>query len=520
MVRTQIVSATDDLLRAREEMGNHVKARATRSPVDPGTFGRSRFSVMPRIRKPSGARFSIVLAAAIVLQSSALMVVLQGPAASATATSGHAARVGAGLSALGALRKGSAVSQQPGTSGGTDIAPTSGISSTTTTTWSLRRSRSGGSSSTSTSTTAPEVTQNLQASLSGLTPVTSAQLTLGGKPYEVVGVNAYEIATDYGVNAGCGPMVSDSQLDQFFASLPPHSLVRFSAFQGGLATNVDTHQLDWAPLDRVFEAAAAYDQYLIPVVIGQGGYCDGQHWQDPSWYSGGFMQVFNSAVTSDGQGLTPISYWSYLQAIVNRYKNSPALGMWEPVSEADAETCPIQNKGMNCNCPSEIVAANALRHFFDVVGAEIHSLDPDHLVESGLEGGGQCGTAGKDFSFVSASPGIDVMSFHDYYGASDPLGGPPGQDVATRLAQASSLEKPIIGGEIGLEAGSGTGCMTDAQRSSAVASVTQTLLAAGSSGLLWWDWVPSLSQPCNWDIAPGDPLLSTLNSLADGLLPS
>ena len=36
-----------------------------------------------------------------------------------------------------------------------------------------------------------------------------------------------------------------------------------------------------------------------------------------------------------GAGYTPISYWTYLQDIVNRYKNSPALGMWEPISEPE-----------------------------------------------------------------------------------------------------------------------------------------------------------------------------------------
>jgi hypothetical protein len=346
---------------------------------------------------------------------------------------------------------------------------------------------------------------------SGSTP---ASLTYGGQPYLAVGVNAYELGSDYGTNAGCGPEVSNAQLDQFFASLPPHSLVRISAFQGSMATDVTTHQIDWAPLDRVFDAAAAYGQLLIPVLTGQGGYCDGQHWQEPSWYDGGFNQVFNTATTSDGQGLTPLSYWDYLRLIVDRYKDSPALGMWEPVSEADPETCPIQNEGLNCTCPSESVAAQALRHFFDVVGGEIHALDPNHLVESGLEGGGQCGTAGSDYAYVSASPGIDVMSYHDYYGADAPLGGPTGNDIKTRIEQAAALGKPIIGGEVGLMAGTGADCISVTRRSEEMLSMSETQLAAGSSGLLWWDWVPSLTQPCDWDIAPGDPLLAALSTVS------
>jgi hypothetical protein len=326
------------------------------------------------------------------------------------------------------------------------------------------------------------------------------------------------LATEWGTNAGCGGQLSDAQLNQFFASLPPHSLVRFWAFQGTIATNVATHQIDWAPLDRVFAAAAANGQLLIPVLTDQGGTCDGDHWQDPAWFDGGFTQVFNSSADSDGLGLNPLSYWNYLQQIVNRYKGSPALGMWEPISEANAATCPfsVETDGTGgCTCPDESVAAQSLRHFFDVVGGEIHALDPIHLVESGLQGGGMCGTQGSDYGYVSASPGIDVMSYHDYYGAAEPLGGPPGNGIQTLLQEAAALGKPIIGGEVGLMAGSGA-CMSDSVRARDAVTLARTQIAAGSSGLLWWDWMPNYTQPCNWDIGAGDPLISALSTIAAG----
>ena len=61
------------------------------------------------------------------------------------------------------------------------------------------------------------------------------------------GFNAYELATDWGTNAGCGGMATTAQIDTFFGSLRPDSLVRFWAFQGSMATNVNTGQLDWQP---------------------------------------------------------------------------------------------------------------------------------------------------------------------------------------------------------------------------------------------------------------------------------
>ena len=343
---------------------------------------------------------------------------------------------------------------------------------------------------------------------SDIISASGTSLVLNGSTYRFAGVDAYELGTEWGVNAGCGAEVSIAQLDQLFASLPPNSLVRFWAFQGTIATNVVTHQLDWGPLDRVFAAATAYHQRLIPVITDQGGTCDGGHWQDPAWYEGGFTQVFDDQ--SPGQGTTPLSYWVYLQDIVNRYKSSPALGMWEPISEAEASTCPAQYQPSNCSghqtCPYETAAARALRHFFDTVGGEIHALDPDHLVESGLLGGGQCGTQGSDYRYVSASPGIDVLSYHDYYGRAR-VGGDRWNGLAVRFSQAVAVGKPIIGGEVGLLAGTAPGCLSDAARNAALAGKEAAQFKAGSSGVLVWDWVPAITQPCSYDVGPTDPIL-------------
>ncbi len=346
--------------------------------------------------------------------------------------------------------------------------------------------------------------------------VSDAHLTLDGLPYTAIGVNAYEIATDWGVDAGCGAMLSNQQLDQFFASLPPNSLVRFWAWQGTTAVNVNTGQIDWAPLDRVFAAAAAYGQRLIPVLAGQGGGCDdGGRWQDPAWYDGGFMQVYNDPAL--GQGTTPLSYWDYLQAIVNRYKDSPALGMWEPISEAEASTCPPQYEPTNCGghqtCPDEAAAAQALRYFFDTVGGEIHALDPNHLVEDGLMSNGQCGAINTDWVYVSESPGIDVLSYHDYSDPTVDLPGDQWNGLATRLQEAASIGKPIIGGEMGIGAGTGTGCLTDAQRSADLVSKIDAQIAQGSSGVLPWDWVPSAQSGCSTDIGPTDAFMSALGTI-------
>jgi len=350
----------------------------------------------------------------------------------------------------------------------------------------------------------------------GQLPITAGagNLKVGGAPTKFLGVNAYELATAWGTNAGCGGMETSAQIASFFSSLSRGSIVRFWAFQGDLATDETTDQIDWAPIDLVFYLAATYHVYLIPVITDQSGTCDGGHWQDPSWYVGGFKDVFNSATDSEGRGLTPLSYWTYMQRLVNRYKNSPALGMWEPISEPEASTCPAAYQPTNCSghqsCPDEAVAAADLTSFFDVVGGEIHFLDPNHLVEEGVLGSGQCGTSGAYYGAVGASPGIDVLSVHDYYGAV-PLGGDQWNGLAVRFSQARALDKPIITGEAGILAGNGPACDGFTQRATAMAAKFEAQFADGSSAFLVWDWALDPLGACSYNTGPGDPLMRLLS---------
>ena len=350
----------------------------------------------------------------------------------------------------------------------------------------------------------------------GVIQALGTHLTLDGSIYKFTGVNAYEAATDWGTNAGCGTMLTDAQLDQLFAALPHNSLVRIWAFQGTMATNINTGQLDWQPLDRVFSAAANYGQRIVLVLSGESGGCDGGHWQDLSWYQGGFRDVFNDPSSSNGRGLTPLSYWAYMQAVVNHFKDSPALGMWEPVSEPEASTCPVQDMPINCEgnqiCPNETTAALALRYFFDTVGGEIHSLDPTHLVEAGFIGSGQCGTSGDDYQYVGASPGIDVLSYHDYYGPAAE-GGDQWNGLEIRFEQAAALNKPIIGGEVGVVAGGAPDCYSTAGRNNLFLQKEGAQMTSGSSGILAWDWEPDTPTSCAYDFGPTDPIMQSAGSV-------
>ncbi len=334
----------------------------------------------------------------------------------------------------------------------------------------------------------------------GFVTLCGDHLCLNGRPWTFTGVNAYEAATDWGVNAGCGPELTNTQLDDLFASLAPNEVVRFWAFQA-LATNYTTGQLDWAGIDRVIDTAAEYGIKVIPSLANETGGCDDNNWKGASWYSGGYMSVFDS---SAWPASTPLSYWDYMQAFLQRYGDNPTIAMVELVSEPSPTASGYV-------CVDEAAAAQALRSFYDTVGTEAHSLAPDLLVESGLQGIGQCGTEGSDYANAMASSGVDVASYHDYGADGTPLPG----DLSATLAAAHSDGKPLIVGEVGTLAQDNlSGCSSDATRASEIGTKMSAQLSAGVSGFMPWNYVPSDpgGGACSYDVGPGDPLIPLLAS--------
>lgn len=337
-------------------------------------------------------------------------------------------------------------------------------------------------------------------------------LTLDGRVFTFAGVNAYELATWYGVDAGCGATFSQAQLDSFFVSLPPNSVVRTWAWQGAVGTVPSTHVRTWAPLDRLVATAAAHGDRLILDLGTQGGDCDDGHWKDLAWYKGGYRTIFND----DHRGLDIVSYRDWVAEVVARYAGSQAVAMWEPLNEPEASNCPAGFRGPACSghqtCRDEPTSAIALRSFFDDIGGLIHSLDPGRPVSSGLIASGQCGTEGGDAAFVQASDGISVTSVHDYYGGSTSLPGAGTNGERARLAEANRLNKPLMVGEIGILAGFGGGrCASPQLRASEFAAKITGDLAAGVVGAFVWSWVPPPRQAgCSFDVPPDDPYMAWL----------
>lgn len=180
------------------------------------------------------------------------------------------------------------------------------------------------------------------------------------------------------------------------------------------------------------------------------------------------------------------------------------------VNEPEASDCALGYTESACwghlSCPSETAATAALRSFYDTVGAEVHRLDPNHLLESGAIGGAQCGWADGGAATIDASPEIDVTSYHDYTPSSLVA-----SDLSDRLQEAQTLDKPLIVGELGIEASATSdACPSLIGREQLVSQKVTAMLHAGAAGVFLWDWVPNPSSTCDYDIGAGDPILSVL----------
>ncbi|GAB3233189.1 hypothetical protein GCM10027535_41880 [Mycolicibacterium hippocampi] len=321
-------------------------------------------------------------------------------------------------------------------------------------------------------------------------------LTLDGDPWWPVGVNAYQLGTDWQINAGCGAEVD---LEQYFGALPPNTLTRVNAYSS-FVVDKRTGQLDFGRLDAVFETAARHHQLLNAVLTSSEGACENGDFKGAAWFAGGWR---TDVLTGD-----PMSFAAWIDTAVRRWGDSPAAAAWTAVGEPEPSNC----GSVDCHwaareCPAD--AAVVLRGFVDDVGARIRGLQPDAVLWGGRAGGGQCGSAGDDYALVGASPGVDVLEYHDYEVGHE-LPGDPNSGLARRLQQARELDKPLVVAELGVNAGS---CMPLRQRYDLVSRVVPELRRAGAAGVQFWAFVPDpRAGECTYDIGADDPLMTMVGA--------
>lgn len=294
------------------------------------------------------------------------------------------------------------------------------------------------------------------------------QLFYGGEPYVALGINAFGMA-------GCetGAPYSDAQMDEYFKNLRPHGLTRAWAFEAqGLAG-----------VERMVHWAEQHQQLLILSFADGRGYCaeaDGRKGGEGSgktdaWYKSGYKE----------------RYLPWLETVVRRFKDSKAIGMWELINEpgdTDDQT---------------------MRAFLDDAAAHVKAIDARHLVLSGSQAEYVRGTS--DYAFVHGGPNIDVASLHEYdydYNGSRTIMSP---HLSPTLSAMQKLDKPLIVGETGIQAGNDSSCTSFTARSDAMKQKFDAYLAQpGVAGVMIWSWVPNARRGCALESFPTDPLMTMM----------
>jgi chitodextrinase len=300
-----------------------------------------------------------------------------------------------------------------------------------------------------------------------------SQLMLNGSPYKFVGFNSFTLT-------GCGnanELYSDADLNTYFASLRPNSITRtwaFSSVSAGIA--------------RVVAAAAAHNQMLILTLSDgrcgcgetDGASAGGGSSKTPAWYQSGYQTNFLPWVSN----------------IVNQYKNSTAIAMWEIINEPD-------DAGGNIT---------ALKNFLDNVAATIKSIDQNHLVSSGSWAewayGGQ-----TQFQTIHSGANIDVGSLHeydyDYMNSRTIVSG----HYQPCLDAMNALNKPLIIGEMGILANSSSCLSTFQVRSDAMVQKMDAYVKNGGArgALIWNANLQTAETGCNNNVKPNDPLRTAVH---------
>lgn len=355
------------------------------------------------------------------------------------------------------------------------LATTTTTSPATTTT---AASTTTSASSTSTATSTPSTQSTSAAAPTTTNPPTGSPvptgfvyrngktLLLDGHPYKFAGFNAYGMS-------GCetGSAWSKSMLDDYFSNLPSASMTRTWAFSA----------YGTSALDQIVASAAAHDQKLILSLADGNSNCrdyDGSPGgegtgKNTSWYVSGYKT----------------NYLDWVRTVVSRYKDSPAVGMWEIINE------PGHTGGK--------VDEATMRAFFDVAAATIKGIDQRHLVESGALGEYVSGTT--DYAYVHGGPNVDVGSLHEYEYEYDHSNTIVSEHFSPTLTAMSKIDKPLIVGETGILAG--PNCQTSPDtRAEAMKKKLDAYLSSGAAGLAVWNRSSRSYQGCDYGFDSSDPL--------------
>ena len=314
---------------------------------------------------------------------------------------------------------------------------------------------------------------------SGFVRRSGASLTLNGQPYTFSGINIYNANS----RANCWYSLGNDD-GALAATLADSGVRSFRAWftQGEATTNGIR---DWSAFDHTLAVARMAGIRVMPVLSVED--CRGEGVRLTDWYASGYRADIIAGHTT--------TFRDYVSQIVTRYRDDPAILVWQIGNEMDT----MKNADGTCGPASTLDAFAA-----DIAGL-IKSIDPNHLVSVGTIGDGQCAASGSTaYRALHAPASIDLCEFHDY--KPDALPNDPWNGLTVRLNDCASLGKPLFIGETGIVA-------SDSNRASEMAAKADAQFGAGVVGWLPWDWrAAGRTDGDAYVIGPGDPTLAVIAS--------
>ena len=268
--------------------------------------------------------------------------------------------------------------------------------------------------------------------------VSGNRILRGGEPWWFLGYNSFTWSGNCGDD---DERMSAEQVEEWFASMrhDGHGAVRLFFFEGW---DVDR-------LDAAVAAAKENDLYVTITVDDAIAGC-GESEKDEDWFA--------------DQGERD-AYRAHLTMLLERYRGENTIAWFEYFNEPDPNV-------------------EALRPFYDEMGALAESIDPARLFASGTiapyDGGPM------SFRELHESPGVDIASLHEY--DENEVESNHGPD-----ARENAAGKPVIVGEFGLYASAdGADCERtfDERADQVLAKVEAYTTVEGYAGALAWAWQP------------------------------
>ncbi|MFC1415051.1 cellulose binding domain-containing protein [Streptacidiphilus cavernicola] len=330
-----------------------------------------------------------------------------------------------------------------------------------------------------------------------------------GRTAYFAGANSYDLFT-YGSGSGDTETqyMDKAAIDQQMANMAADgvTVVRTWMFNHeswhGFETAKNTmNEQEWAEFDYILYSAAQHGLRVIPTLenywTAYGGVNTVLTWEGTS--TGNSGNFFNPATCAGC--LADYEYnVNYALNRVNHYtgvayRNDPTIFAWELMNEPRYQDVSTADN----------TAGTVFRAWEDKVGAYIKGIDPNHMIDNGVEGQGTGYGYGSDngvpYSYECQSPYIDFCTAHIYpteswanlsVGATQTLLNAYINDAH------STVGKPFFLGEFNTSAST---------RATYWPAIYSTLEAGNADADAFW-WYENTQKDGTYGVLHGDPVLS------------